>query len=153
MRSNVKDFLNNPDGWIENKINACVDLSKCYKSINKESQQLESLLKSFTFDTPRAEVCCEIGEYYIDKEEYTKAIFWYELARSIPIDTTKGGFYLIDCYGYIPNIQLCVCYDKLGNYEKANYYNEESGKIKPNNQAYLYNKKYFDKILENKLEV
>ena len=32
------------------------------------------------------------------------------------------GFVLPDCYDYIPLLQLCVCYDKLGDRQKAKEY-------------------------------
>ncbi len=145
----LEDFIDDKDGWIENKINACIDLSKCYKEINQPQKQLEILYRSFIFDLPRAEICCEIGQYYMNNNDYKKAIYWYEKAIQ-QVDTKKGGFYLIDCYGFIPNLQLCVCYDKLGNRKKANYYNERAGKIKPNNPSYLYNRKYFSELKKTK---
>ncbi len=43
------------------------------------------------------------------------------------MDYRKGGFILPDCYDYIPAIQLCVCYDKLGEVEKAKAYNDKAG--------------------------
>ena len=61
-----------------------------------------------------------------------------------------GAFVFADCYGYIPAIQLCVCYDRLGQLQKAQKYNELAGHFKPNNASYLHNKQYFDKILKNK---
>lgn len=146
----LEKFIDDKDGWIENKISACLDLAKCYKEIKQPKNRLETLFKSFTLDLPRAEICCEIGSYYMDQSDYHKAIFWYEIAKKCPLDSKSGGFYLIDCYDFIPNLQLCVCYDKLGDTKKSIYYNDEAGKIKPNNPSYLYNCEYFKNLNSNK---
>ena len=55
----------------------------------------------------------------------------------------NGGFHNADYFGYIPYIQLCVCYDKIGDTKKAIFYNNKAGKLKPNDKAFLYNKNYF----------
>ena len=96
------------------------------------------------FRSPRAEICCDIGYYFLEKQEYTKAIFWYELALTRTFDEKSSAFQIIDCYNYIPYLQLCVCYDKIGNYQKAFEYNELAGSIKPYDESYLYNKEYFN---------
>ena len=137
-------FINSSFGFVENKISACKDLAFCYFSQNKNLEGLLSLFRSFQFDEPRAEICCDIGYYFLEKEEYTKAIFWYKLALTRTFDEKSSAFQIIDCYNYIPYLQLCVCYDKIGNYQKAFEYNELAGSIKPYDESYLYNKEYFN---------
>lgn len=139
-------FLNDKNGWIENKISACLDLYYLYLKIGDEDQAINSLFRSFIFDTPRAEICCNIANYFVSKNNFNVAIYWYKEASIKVFDVTKGGFYIKDCYDYIPYMGLCVCYDKLGDHEIANYYNELAGKIKPKDKAYIHNFKYF-KIL------
>ena len=48
-----------------------------------------------------------------------------------------------ECYGYIPCIQLCVCYDRLGDWERAKMYNEMAGVLHPQSEAVQKNRKYF----------
>ena len=78
------------------------------------------------------------------EQKYSEAIFWYELAAEMKNPIQNGGFSSVDCYGYIPYMQLCVCYDKLGDLQKACDYNDKAGAIKPNDKNYLANKKYFE---------
>lgn len=134
------------DGWIENKICACRDLSACFKAKNMPKQALAALFKSFELDSPRAEVCCDLGMFYIEHALYERALFWYKLALNLKPDTKTGAFVFAECYGYIPAIQLCVCYDRLGNKQKAQQYNELAGQFKPDDASYLHNKNYFEKI-------
>lgn len=140
------EFLENKDGWIENKISACLDLYSLYTILGDTNNAVNSLLKSFTFDIPRAEICCNLANHFFDIKEYETAIYWYKEASTRIFDVSKGGFYIKDCYNFIPYIGLCVCYDKLKKYEIADYYNELAGKIKPNDKVYITNFKYFKSL-------
>lgn len=140
----LSEFISQKKGWVENSIEACRFLSYCYVAKKEDEAALIALIRSFTFDKPRAEVCCEIGKHFFDKKQYGTAIYWYETATMIEADFTSGAFISIDSYGYVPYLQLCVCYDRLGNREKAIAANEKAGLIKPLSTAYLYNKKYFE---------
>lgn len=144
------NFLDDNNAWIENKISACLDLYYLYIAINDENMAIFSLFRSFKFDIPRAEICCNIANYFLNKNNFNTAIYWYKEASIRIFDVSKGGFYIKDCYGYIPYIGLCICYDKLGEYEIANYYNELAGKIKPEDKAYIHNFKYFKQLGFNK---
>ena len=44
-------------------------------------------------------------------------------------------------------MQLCVCYYHLGEYNIANEYNEKAGILKPNDNNYKINKKFFQNLL------
>lgn len=139
-------FLDDEGGWIEDKIFACSSLSVCYKNIKDKKNVLKTLLKSFEYDTPRAEICCQLGDYYFNLHDYKKAIFWYKLATQLETPTNIVGFQFHDCWGFIPNIQLCVCYYRLGNINEAIKYNEIAGEYKPLDACVKYNKNYFKKI-------
>lgn len=139
-------FLDNEDGWVEDKIWACYNLSLCYNNINDKKNVLQSLLKSFEYSIPRAEVCCELGYYYLSQKDYNKAIFWYKLATNLEKPIDNWCFVMHDCWDYIPNIQLCVCYDKLGNINEAIKYNDIAGKYKPYSTYVEYNKNYFNRV-------
>ncbi len=133
---------------MENEIEACRQLSQCYRKLGREREVLPALLKSLEYDIPRAEVCCDIGAYFMERERYRQAAYWYQTAASCEREDQSGGFVLPDCYDYIPYLQLCVCYDRMGDYITASMYNEKAGKCKPNSEAYLANKTYFERRLE-----
>ncbi|MCI9530737.1 MAG: glycosyltransferase [Lachnospiraceae bacterium] len=142
----LEQFLHSPDGWVENKIEACSICANCYYGLGQEQSALNALLRSLAFGMPRAELCCEIGKYYLGHGDCNTAAYWYETALNRPKNEYAGGFMLPDCYDYIPLLQLCVCYDKMGNQKKAKEYNERAGACKPYSKAYLYNKQYFDSL-------
>lgn len=137
-------FLSNPDGWVENKIEACKILSYCRSASGNLYGALEALAGSFLCAAPRAEICCEIGNLYMRLGQYRNAIPWFELALTIREDTKSGAFISEDSHGYLPCIQLCVCHDRLGEYEKAEKYNRQAGTYRPSSAAFLQNLKYFE---------
>jgi len=138
-------FFDMPEGWIENKIEACAIASYCYERLDQPEGAMAVLFRSFQYDLPRAEICCDIGKIFLGKHRYEQAIFWYQKALEAGKDEQRGGFLLLDCYDYIPYIQLCVCYDRLGKREEARLYNEKAGACKPDSIAYKQNKEYFGK--------
>ena len=139
-------FLQDPAGWKENKIEACRLLAQCYQHSSAREAALAILFYSFSFDIPRAEICCSIGELFLQNSQYEQAIFWYRAALACSKDETSGAFLLHDCYDYIPCMQLCVCYDRLGDTEKAELYHKKAGLYRPDTSAYLQNEKYFQSL-------
>ena len=140
----LETYLAEDKGWVENKIEACRVLAQCLNSINEPERAHQALLLSFSFDAPRAEICCELGFHYFVKQQYEQAIQWYKSALLCSRKDTSGAFTLEECYGYLPHLQLCVCYDRLGQLELAIAHNEEAAKIRPQAAAVLHNRKYFE---------
>ena len=131
------------DGWIENKIEACLNLYRAYSALNDTKRAYKSVLRSFIFAPPRSEACCILGAKFFEEGDSRSAIYWYEAALNCSADAKSGGFYNAEYGGFIPNMQLCVLYDRIGETEKACAFNEAAGKIKPDNENYLNNKRYF----------
>lgn len=145
----LQNFLNEGKGWVENEIEACRMIALCYEKTEDHRAARAALLQSFEYDNPRAEVCCDLGGHFMAEARYTQAIFWYQQALVAERKDTTGAFVLPECYGYLPCIQLCVCYDRLGQKEKAREYNEKAGEYQPDSAAYLYNKTYFEELFPN----
>lgn len=141
--------LENPNSWNQNKISACIDLSNIYLTLNKQEKALDYLFKSFKYDIPQAESCCLIGNYFISKQNFPLAIYWFETALNSKLNMQSGGFYIKDYYDFIPYINLGFCYYNLNDISKAYEYNELAGKIKPNNETYLKNKTIYEELKTN----
>ncbi len=143
--SMFREFLGRADGWSENKIDAARQLAFCCYRLGKEEDALEALLKAFVYDVPRGEVCCDIGRHFLDRGRYRQAAFWYEQALKAEKKTDTGAFVQEECYGFLPAISLCICYDRLGDPEKAEKYNELAGSFQPESEYYRSNLVYFQK--------
>ena len=145
-------FLQEPDGWVENKIDACLHLALCEEHLGHTEKAVEALLKSFLYDSPRGEACCELGRMKMKEEKYREAAYWYTQALSSRPAEQTGAFVRKDCYGFLPSIQLCVCYDRLGDHPRAWHYHLKSQKLKPEHPSVRQNQTYFEHKLKHPAE-
>lgn len=139
-------FLADGRGWVENDIDACCHCAYCQEKLGRPEAALAALFRTFSYDRPRAEVCCELGRWFFERERYSQAAYWYALALTCPRDDRRGGFVAPDCYGYLPCIQLCVCHSRMGDQERAREFNELAGVCKPDDPAVLHNTAYFQAL-------
>ncbi|THE09243.1 glycosyltransferase [Bacillus timonensis] len=138
------------EGWIEDKVYACINKADCYRFLGDLENELKSLFQSFEFSkTPRAETCSRIGYNFQIKREYNAAIYWYNLATQLHPDSAKWSFSYPAYYTWYPHLQMCVCYYNLGQLQKSYYHNEEAAKYRPQDPRILHNKK----LLEEKLGI
>ena len=142
----LEEFLIREDAWAENQIDACKLLGTLYLKQFNHKKALDSLFSSFHYAPPRSNICCDIGKIFFDSKDYSNAIFWYELASNQNQNLISNAFIEPDTYNYIPFMQLCVIYYRLGDFVKANMYNEMAGKYKPNDASYIYNKNLFSHL-------
>jgi tetratricopeptide (TPR) repeat protein len=141
-------FLASGQGWSEDNIASCHSLSILYNALGDQEKILPILTKSFLYSAPRAEICSEIG-YYYKRAKNTKVAFdWFKLAANLG-EPDSIGFILRDYWGYIPNIECCVCAYELGDLEGAKRYNERAAEFKPGDPAIEYNRKSFAALAEN----
>ena len=139
----IEVFLRSGEGWIENNIDACRILSYCHSAKNDNASALLALMRTFEYDTPRAETCCDIGKHFFISEKFVQAIYWYERALDCKRDDNSLAFIRPECYGYVPAIQLCVCHWKMGNRDTAIAANELAGTFKPGDAAVRANRMFF----------
>lgn len=130
------------EGWAENKIDACRQMAYCYKELGQESKAMGALVHSFVYDLPRGESCCDLGHCLLEQGRLEEAIYWYQRAYTAVKREEKGGFVFHDAYGYIPAIQLCVCYCHQENWRKAWDWNRRAGEHKPGDKAVEQNRAY-----------
>lgn len=136
------------EGWIEDKVYACINRADCYRFLGDLDQELKSLFASFAFSkTPRSETCSRIGYNFQRKKDYKSAIYWYERAVEEVPDENRWSFSYPAYSTWYPHLQMCVCYDRLGETEKAYQHNEEARKYRPEDKSVLSNKAYFEKKL------
>ncbi len=140
-------FLATGKGWVEDNISACGKLADCYHELGNEERELESALRSFQFEGPRAEFCCRLGYHFLLKNELQTAIFWYKLATQLEHAKGNLGGFIPACSTWLPHLQLCVCYDRMGEYDLAYKHNEIARLYRPTDQCVLHNQTYLESIL------
>ena len=138
----LEQFLQEGRGWTPDNIGACLLAGRCYARLEQPDEAMQSLLRSFCYGIPQPEICCEIGGLFLERQQYPQAAFWYHLA----IETghqPHEGFWRQECCDYLPAIQLCVCYDRMGDISTAAAYNALAGSFRRGDAAVAYNRQYF----------
>ena len=138
-----EDFLARPDGWVENRIEACRNLADCLVRLGRRDQAKQALVRSFAMDCPRGEACCALAALTMQEGEPEQAAFWYRAALHAPCHPERGGFVYRPCYDFIPCLGLCVCCDRMGQHEQAAIWNERAALYQPDAPEVAYNRRYF----------
>jgi glycosyltransferase involved in cell wall biosynthesis len=140
-------FLASGQGWIEDEIQACGKLADCFQHLGDNRKELEAALRALQYDKPRPELCCRLGYRFLQQHMYDTAIYWYEQALACE-RKNASWFHNHDCSTWLPHLQLCVCYDKKGDFEKAYQHNEAARAYRPNHSSVLQNKAYLESVLQ-----
>lgn len=139
-------FLGTELGWVEDNISACGKLADCFGHLGDEQQKLRYIYQAFEYDTPRSDFCCRLGYHFLNAKKYTSSIFWYKLALNLT-DSSHSSLRNYACSTWLPHLQLCVCYSKIGENTIALEHNRIAESYVPNHPSVVYNKKYFEELL------
>lgn len=138
-----REFLETKEGWIEDIKTAYAKMIECNKVLNRKKEIPKLAFESFEEDVPRADICCALGEYYLENELFKQAIFWYRVALDCRHEKDNPAMDIKAYYTFIPALQLCVCYFKIGNLNCSYFYNELADEFLKNSPTVEYNRKYF----------
>lgn len=139
------EYLKLPDGWREDRVDACRHGAYCMYQIGDRERALRFLLLGLAEGIPKPELCCDLGWWFFAGGRYRDAIFWYREAPQTGKWTGEDGFVMPEYRGYVPYLQMCVCYDRLGEWKMAERYNELAERCRLGTEACRLNREYFDK--------
>ena len=143
-----EDYLLKP-AYVENQIQACLNLAKCYYKLEETAKAKQTLFRSFNFDIPRAELLCELSLYLINENLFNQAIYWLKKAIGKP-NYKKGGFILPDCYDFVPYYNLAFCEYKMNHIKSAIKYAKKAFSIKPADDSVKHNLNFYKSLLREK---
>lgn len=149
-REAIESYMKNitmKEGWVEDKIFSCINMGDCFRHLGDLDNELHALFLSFQFGKPKPEALSRIGYNFYQKKNYQTAIYWYKLATMHEPDQNQWSFNYPAYYTWYPHLHLCVCYYKLGDYEKAYEHNEEARKYRPQDPHIQHNKKLLESTL------
>lgn len=124
----------------------CMSMAVYYMNHNMSDEALKILIHSMEYGIIKPEILCLIGSLYKEKQDYTKAVSWYELIFKILIPKFDLEMHSYDLGGFIPCLDLCYCYYQLGEFDKSFQYNELAAKYKPDDPIVLYNREELRKV-------
>lgn len=135
------------DGWMENRIDAYILRGECLRMQGREEAAKTSYFCAMLGGAPRAEALCALGACFFEEGDLEAAAHWYRSALLCRRKEASGAFLSPDAYGYVPLMQLCVIYSRMGDDVLASQMNEQALLIKPGDPVALHNRDYFEKRL------
>ncbi len=155
-----KKFLSCDDIWIEDKIDALIKMSECYRGLENEKlkqsfkdsgknlldRRREPLFETFKLTYPRAEALYRIANSYLEEERFYEAIFYLESIFSAPYPKNCAGFLNSEMWNFLPHLQLCYAYYCIGDVNKSIYHHNECMKLRPEHESVKSNDLYFSKM-------
>lgn len=135
------------DVWVEDRIGACGRVAECYQHLGNLELAKRKALQSFAYALPRAENCCRLGLFHLLGQHYAEAAWWYNLATQLVKPTDSNALLVHACWTWLPYLQLCVCYDRMGNYTEAYAANERAAAYLPNDIRIVNNREYLTRRL------
>ncbi|MFS0556868.1 glycosyltransferase [Brevibacillus sp. 179-C9.3 HS] len=141
-------FLDEGLGWIEDQILACSKQAECYAYLKQPEKQIQSLTRALAIDLPRAEICCRMGAFFEEKLDFLKAIYWYRQATLLERPQSSMAKVDESAWTWLPHLQLCYCYDRIGEKRKAKIHHDMAKLYYPTHPSVLYNEAYFASLKE-----
>lgn len=132
--------------WIEEKIDIICKLADCYVATGDKEKSINILLSSFEVAPPRAEVIYRLGQTFEMLDRYYEAIYWYESIQHAKKPEDRSGFIYEELWSWRTYIQLCVCYNRVGDIDTAYIYHEKARNLQPKNECIIQNSKFFESI-------
>lgn len=145
-------FLDRNRASAEEKIFVSTRLADCCYYLGDREKEREYIFQSFEYDLPRPEFCCRLGYYFLEKQRYAQAAFWYKLAVDVPV--TENSWTVINhpSCTWLPHMQLGQCYYRLGDYEKSYHHNQTAHSYLPDDPGIINNIKLLEEIMNRNIK-
>ncbi|MCS1352211.1 glycosyltransferase [Mechercharimyces sp. CAU 1602] len=141
-----QQYLQCKDGDRSNQIYACLRMAESYYLMHEREQALYYALKTLEYDLPQGEACSRIAHFFFAENRYAEAAFWYEMVTKLPQPEDSYANVEVDLWTWYPHLQLCACYERLGDLKKAKFHNDAAHSYHPDHPAIVQNKQAFERL-------
>lgn len=148
----LNKFIDKGDGFWEDVYAAHYRLAEVY--LNKDEGKFKyHLLKSIEIEERRAEPFYLMAQYWESKGQWLRAAQWYEFCTSIKRPKDLLAAYQPGLYTWQPCLQLCVCYNNVGDLKKSLEWNDKALEYRPKDDRMLKNKEILERgLVERKIK-
>lgn len=146
----LSKFVEMPGAWSENKYSALIRMSTFQKNKKDFEKAIDHACDAIRADPLKAEVYCLLGNIYMDQRQMQKAIHWYTVATNMERSEESLDIVETKYHTWLPNLQLCLIYNDLGQVVKAAAYNEIALSYRPQDSRFLSNQRIFKNSLKDK---
>lgn len=143
-------FMDMENITAEDRIYACSKLADCYYHLGDREKEREFIFESFEYDTPRPEFCCRLGYFFLEKNQFSQAAFWYKVAAELPVPNNRWAVQNQVSRTWLPHMQLGLCYYQLGEYDLSYQHNKIALSYRPNDLSMISNIKLLEELRSKK---
>jgi Uncharacterized protein conserved in bacteria len=136
-------FVKRTDAFWEDVYQAHYRLATCYMSKGDDNKFKYHIYESLKIEEQWTEPYYLMGQFYMNKQQWRKAIHWFELCTNVKRNKDLLTTYEPDYSGYLPWLNLCLCYNNIGMVEKARECNKKALSFRPQDERMLSNEKIF----------
>ncbi|BBF41672.1 glycosyl transferase, group 2 family protein [Lachnospiraceae bacterium KM106-2] len=145
------DLIDSEEGWYENRIDA-INQSADILIGEKEYRQARNLLwRAFEITTPRAEALFRLAFTFEQENRIPEAIYWFTQILTLQKPKT-AGFIFDEYWNWRPYLELCVCYDRMGQKKLAYEFNKKAASYMPDHPSIVHNNQYFEEYFKKEKE-
>lgn len=136
----LEQFISMKVRFWEDVFSAHDIIAKAYLLLNNQEKFFYHLFESIKIEPRRAEPYYAIADYYHSIKDYQKAIHYYEICLNLKRNPELLSTYYPQFYTWKPAINLCQCYNYIGDVQKSYEANEIVLKFRSKDNAALNNK-------------
>lgn len=145
----LEKFIAHKDLFWEDCFQAYYKLALCYLYKNDGAGFKRNLFESIKIEDGWAEPFYQLGLFYMNQLQYQKAIHWFEYCTKLKRTPGLLSPYQPEYYTWLPYLNLCVCYDKIGEVEKAYDCNKKVLEYRQDKRA-ISNEELLARVLREK---
>lgn len=134
----------------EDRIFIWSKLADCYYYLGDRKKEREYIFKSFEYDSPRSELCCRLGYYFLEQKKFPQAVFWYKLALELPRPDNQWAVQNHASRTWLPHMQLGFCYYQMGDYELSYHHNKTALSYRPDDPGIINNIQLLEELLKKR---
>lgn len=149
-KDHYKKYLSMGSDWWEDEYDAYLNLAKCDLEVGEVNNFFPNIWKAIEIESRKAEAYYQIGKYYVSKNNYRAAIHWFTICANMDEPMGLLNPYKPEYYTWLPCLQLCVCYNQIGEIQKAYEYNEKFLSYLPNDHRGLNNREVLGRAIFKK---
>lgn len=142
-------FVTMPGAFWEDVYKAWYLIALCRKMSGDEDGFKQAIFESLKMEDRRAEPYYQMGQYFMDKNQWDRAIHWFKICLSIERPKELLGSFQPEYSTWMPALQLCVCCNNIGKVKEALEYNDLVLKYRPQDLRALSNRDILKRAVDS----
>lgn len=144
-------FVGRPGAFWEDVYHAWDKMAEIYFDKNDEGNLRRCVFEGLKVEERRAEPCYYMGQFYLIKNQLDRALYWFHTCLNIKRPSSLLASHRPEYYTWLPCLQLCVTYSRLGDWKKAAEYNERVIQYRPTDSRALFNRQFLSDRMKDKV--